>query len=126
LTISRECLAINHNISPAILIVFILSPQQLLPKSILNPDDKYIEDEDMRMSLVTKGAMTLSILIMSSAAVAYESEREYLLDLYYGVDLEAKQRAEQAEQNTDENILTSDADTRALNLTFPIADNSTH
>lgn len=80
----------------------------------------------MRMSLFSKSLMTLSILLFSSVTVAYESEREYLLDLYYGNDLKTDQLLDQSEQNTEENSLTAESRPGALNVSFPIAGNNSH
>lgn len=75
------------------------------------------------MSLLQKGAAAFSILLFSSTAIAYDSEREYLLDLYYGVNIEVKESAGQYESSKNESLTAADAQPAAIHLDFPIADN---
>lgn len=82
------------------------------------------EDEENKMSLLRKFVLALCVLLFSSVAVAYDSEREYLLDLYYGNDLDANQMVDQAEQSVEEDLANLENKPVALSASFPIADNN--
>ena len=78
------------------------------------------------MGLLKKCVLASSALLFSSAAIAYDSEREYLLSLYHGISVESEQFVEQAEQSKKENVLATETQAPVLEVSFPLADNHAH